>query len=77
MTLTVYQKKIFYLYNTQQAIIWDQWCHLELMEPRWANRKVLKGSRVLSEPGNDTTLRETRHFIRTCQNLALKGYCIR
>ena len=30
---TAYQKNIFAQSNTQQSIIWDQWRHLELMEP--------------------------------------------
>ena len=33
MSHTAYQKNILGLSNTQQAIIQDQWSHLELMEP--------------------------------------------
>ena len=40
MSHTAYQKNIFGQSNTQQAIIQDQWSHLELMEPHLLLRRT-------------------------------------
>ena len=38
------QKYIFCFCNTHQAIIWDQWRHLELTEPHYS----MKGGKIIS-----------------------------